>query len=151
MLGLCLSLSILFVLLPAPGPLSVSPTSLSVCTPLLAALLLSRASRHATIALARLSTPAWCGRSLVFSLLPWSCKHTGKPACKDHACKNKSGCKDKILRIHKGPRRVCYSKMHECKDIPLVKTIRDLGWTQSLHQDFPVYPISYEASRYFSR
>ena len=54
----CVCLSILFVLLPAPGPLSVSPTSLSVCTPLLAALLQSRARRHATIALARLATPA---------------------------------------------------------------------------------------------
>ena len=27
--------------------------------------------------------------------------NTLAPACKDHACKNKSGCKDKILRVQK--------------------------------------------------
>ena len=60
------------------------------------------------------------------------------PACTDHDCKNNSGCKNKIFRVHKSQMGVCYSKMHGCKNIPLVRSI--FSWNErSSYMRAPVH------------
>ena len=62
------------------------------------------------------------------------------PACKDHACKKKSGCKNKILRVQKVPIEGCYSKLHGCKNTPLERSI--FSWDErSTYMWAPVYIV----------
>ena len=79
-----------------------------------------------------------CDVRRTFSRAPPLNLHTQAPACKDHACKNNPGCKNKILRVQKVPNEDFLYKTLGCKNIPLVRPIFGLDEPSSYMQA-PVY------------